>query len=131
MPPQDHYPTKSSFIDKLLQPLFALGDAATAACDPESSSSLLLNQLTLGYASKIPAALIIVVIGVILTLSTSPTVLSSLTLGPSTPQVIVPSAADWRIGILRAGLPQLSLTCFNSVISGELVFTCVLLRFTL
>jgi hypothetical protein len=46
-----------------------------------------------------------------------PAALSSLALGPAAIVAAVPSAADWRVGVLRAGLPQLSLTVFNSVVS--------------
>ncbi len=66
---------------------------------------------------NIPAALVIVVIGVILVFAFDPSIVSTLSMGPSTPQVVVPNAAEWKTGILRAGLPQLPLTTLNSVIS--------------
>ncbi|KAL4513241.1 hypothetical protein Ndes2526A_g02379 [Nannochloris sp. 'desiccata'] len=124
---------RTSFWQKALQPLWALGDAASAAISPpsnsddsspsssSSSSSSKTPVICCSTASistpLIPAALIIVVLGVILTIAFSPEVLSSLAIGPSTPQIIVPSALDWKTGILRAGLPQLPLTAFNSVLS--------------
>jgi len=122
---------RTSFWQKALQPLWALGDAASAAVSPlpnsnGDSSSLPLPSLsppviccsTASISSPlIPAALIVVVLGVILTIAFSPDVISSLSFGPSTPQIIVPSASDWKTGILRAGLPQLPLTAFNSVLS--------------
>ncbi|KAL4420409.1 hypothetical protein ABPG75_010065 [Micractinium tetrahymenae] len=66
---------------------------------------------------RLPAALLLVVLGVILTLAYYPDVVHSLIFGPGAIQALVPSAHDWRIGILQAGLPQLALTSFNSVIS--------------
>ena len=66
---------------------------------------------------NIPAALVIVIIGVILVFAFDPSIVSTLSLGPSTPSVIVPTATEWKTGILRAGLPQLPLTMLNSVIS--------------
>ena len=50
-------------------------------------------------------------------LATNGDLVNKLSFGPSTPEVVVPTSAEWRTGILRAGLPQLSLTVFNSVIS--------------
>ncbi|KAL4424675.1 hypothetical protein ABPG77_004482 [Micractinium sp. CCAP 211/92] len=70
-----------------------------------------------GGGSRLPAALLLVVLGVLLTLAYHPDVMHSLSFGPSAMQALVPSAHDWRIGILQAGLPQLVLTSFNSVIS--------------
>lgn len=66
---------------------------------------------------NIPAALIIVIIGVILVFAFDPSIVSTLSMGPSTPQVIMPNATEWKTGILRAGLPQLPLTTLNSIIS--------------
>lgn len=66
---------------------------------------------------NIPAALVIVIVGVILVFAFDPSIVSTLSMGPSTPTVIVPNASEWKSGILRAGLPQLPLTMLNSVIS--------------
>jgi hypothetical protein len=65
----------------------------------------------------VPAALVLVAIGVALAMIYYPAALSSLALGPAAIVATMPSAADWRVGVLRAGLPQLSLTVFNSVVS--------------
>jgi hypothetical protein len=98
----------------LLRPIFRAGDAATAACGGAERCTV----PPVGRATAaIPAALILVLLGIVLTLSTQPGILSSLALGPSTPQIVIPTAREWQTGILRAGLPQLSLTVFNSVIS--------------
>jgi MFS superfamily sulfate permease-like transporter len=123
---------RTSFWQKVLRPIWALGDAATAAVEPPTKSFTKSSTISTTPPQQtsidaccsnsistplIPAALILVVLGVILTIASSPEVLSSLSMGPSTPQIIVPSASDWKTGILRAGLPQLPLTAFNSVLS--------------
>jgi len=114
-----------SFWRKALQPLWRLGDAASAAISPPSNSNdsssapppVICCSIASISTPLIPAALILLVLGVLLTIAFSPDVLSSFSLGPSTPEIIVPSASDWKTGILRAGIPQLPLTAFNSVLS--------------
>ena len=90
---------------------------ASSPSSPSSSPSSACASLPSHNARNIPAALIIVVIGVILVFAFDPSIVSTLSLGPSTPSVIVPTAEEWKTGILRAGLPQLPLTMLNSVIS--------------
>lgn len=104
-----------NFVGRLLKPIYVVGDAGSRACgsDLEQKSIPSIGKPTPG----IPAALVLVVLGLILTIATNTGLLAELSLGPSKPEVVVPSSRDWRVGILRAGLPQLSLTVFNSVIS--------------
>jgi len=68
---------------------------------------------------RVPSALVVVVVGVVLTVATAPSgALSGLRLGPSKPQVIVPSPADFLAGMTTAGgVAQLPLTTLNSVIA--------------
>ena len=95
-----------------------LGDKASLAVDGvPTKKSHMVSCHTLPSKNKIPSALIVVALGIILTIASKPSVLSNLSLGPSTPSVIVPTSDEWRTGILRAGLPQLPLTTLNSVIS--------------
>jgi hypothetical protein len=108
----------------LVRGLHALGDRAEAACGGGKGAAGGAGGAGAPARAapplrglRIPAALALTVLGVVLTLAYYPSVAGSLRLGPSTPQVVVPSAHDWRVGILRAGLPQLSLTVFNSVVS--------------
>ena len=108
--------------EKFLNPLLCLGDAAAAALEPQSTRRLTDCHRSLENDSNnkikmVPAALILVIVGLVLTMITSPDVLSSLTLGPSKPKLVIPSLEDWLIGISRAGLPQLPLTTLNSVLS--------------
>jgi MFS superfamily sulfate permease-like transporter len=68
---------------------------------------------------RVPSALLVVLVGVALTLATSPAgTLSALRLGPSRPQLTVPSPQDMVAGITTAGgLAQLPLTTLNSVLA--------------
>ena len=68
---------------------------------------------------RIPAALVCVAAGAVLAAAYSPSVVTSLRAGPSTPDVIVDDLS-WplmRDALLRAALPQLPLTTLNSVVS--------------
>lgn len=68
---------------------------------------------------RVPSALLVVLFGVAITLATSPAgSLAELRLGPSRPQLTVPTAQDMVAGITTAGgLAQLPLTTLNSVIA--------------
>ncbi len=90
---------------------------STTTTTTTSSPSSACAALPSHNPRNIPAALVIVIIGVILVFAFDPSIISTLSLGPSTPSVIVPTSAEWKTGILRAGLPQLPLTMLNSVIS--------------
>lgn len=72
------------------------------------------------WVSKVealPTALIVFLAGVILAFIRKPSIWSSLTLGPSTPQVLSISWSDWKIGFVRGAIPQLPLSILNSVIA--------------
>eukprot|EP01024_Parvocaulis_polyphysoides_P045735 TRINITY_DN4286_c0_g2_i1.p1 TRINITY_DN4286_c0_g2~~TRINITY_DN4286_c0_g2_i1.p1 ORF type:complete len:449 (-),score=53.78 TRINITY_DN4286_c0_g2_i1:595-1941(-) len=65
-----------------------------------------------------PAALIVVIFGLIYTLITHKSETQKLQFGPSTPDLIFPiSWEDVRVAAVRAALPQLPLTLLNSVVS--------------
>ncbi|CAD7703116.1 unnamed protein product [Ostreobium quekettii] len=70
-----------------------------------------------GAARKVPAALLLVVLGLVLTMSFHPSTLKSLSLGPSSVDIIVPTWSEVKTGLLRGGLPQLPLTTLNSVVA--------------
>jgi MFS superfamily sulfate permease-like transporter len=118
----------------LLKRVLQLGDAAERRCindsdEDEKDTNTTDNNTDDGSRSPpspsanhnhhpiLPCALILVIIGVVATLIAYPDVLSELSMGPATPSIVVPTSAEWKTGILRAGLPQLPLTTFNSVIS--------------
>ncbi|KAF6260898.1 hypothetical protein COO60DRAFT_1283389, partial [Scenedesmus sp. NREL 46B-D3] len=68
-------------------------------------------------APGIPSALVVVLVGLVLTPFAHPAVLSGLSLGPSTPRLFVPSWQQFKSGVLKAGLAQLPLTSLNSCIA--------------
>ena len=97
--------------DSPRRPLLSrIGDIGVAA---ERRCSADVQEL----GPKIPAALVLVIIGIVSTLIAYPDVVDSLSFGPSKIVTVVPNANEWKQGIIRAGLPQLPLTTFNSVIS--------------
>lgn len=65
----------------------------------------------------IPTALIVFFLGVILAFIRKPSIWSSLTLGPSTPQIVDISWDDWKIGFVKGAIPQIPLSILNSVIA--------------
>ncbi|KAI8103657.1 hypothetical protein M9435_004991 [Picochlorum sp. BPE23] len=105
----------------LLRPLYICGDKAGQACGEVKYDVQLQKTCCSGIPPSsgrhIPAALIILVVGIILSISFNPSIVNGLSMGPSKPDVIVPTGEEWKSGILRAGLPQLPLTTLNSVIS--------------
>lgn len=111
-PPQGWMPSRLAHLKRPLDWLLSVGAAASRASDSDSSVAPLPTT-----RATIPAALLLTVIGFVSALASSPSARASLRLGPSTIYAVVPSPEDWRIGIVQAGLPQLALTSFNSVIS--------------
>eukprot|EP00854_Cymbomonas_tetramitiformis_P009343 gene9343-biopygen9532 len=65
----------------------------------------------------IPAALLLVTAGLALSALKSPQTVLGLSMGPSPLRLVHITAADWQQGVLRAAIPQLPLTCLNSVIA--------------
>jgi hypothetical protein len=61
--------------------------------------------------------LLLVLLGLLLTMLTSPGVLSQLQLGPSIPKLYLPTWQVFKDGVFKAGLAQLPLTSLNSVIA--------------
>lgn len=66
---------------------------------------------------KIPAALLLVVLGIILLFSYHPDIIDTLTLGPETPDTVVPTWHEFKEGFWHGGLPQIPLTTLNSVVA--------------
>lgn len=86
----------------------------TVSCGP-TSRNWISRLLTADY--KPPTALIVIVLGIILTIIYHPSVISTLKLGPSSLEFVIPTLKEVKNGILRAGLPQLPLTTLNSVVA--------------
>ncbi|KAK9795547.1 hypothetical protein WJX73_003922 [Symbiochloris irregularis] len=65
----------------------------------------------------IPAALIVVLVGLLWTGLRHPQLLKALQFGPTRPHFVMPSRDEWLQGIVKAGLPQIPLTLLNSVVA--------------
>eukprot|EP00210_Caulerpa_lentillifera_P004508 g4301.t1 len=66
---------------------------------------------------RIPAALLLVILGIILLFSYHPDIVHSLDLGTDAPKTVVPTWSEFKEGFYRAGLPQIPLTTLNSVVA--------------
>eukprot|EP00879_Flechtneria_rotunda_P005037 GHRR01005314.1.p1 GENE.GHRR01005314.1~~GHRR01005314.1.p1 ORF type:complete len:365 (+),score=131.13 GHRR01005314.1:46-1095(+) len=64
-----------------------------------------------------PSALLIVLLGLILTPIAHPHVLHGLSFGPNLPSVSMPTWEQLKSGVMKAGVAQLPLTSLNSVIA--------------
>ncbi|GLJ36213.1 hypothetical protein SUGI_0726920 [Cryptomeria japonica] len=71
----------------------------------------------LRVVSGIPSALIVFLVGIVIAIWRQPDILKQLTLGPSKPQIVSISRNDWKVGFLRAAVPQIPLSVLNSVIA--------------
>ncbi|CAH9094745.1 unnamed protein product [Cuscuta epithymum] len=67
--------------------------------------------------SKIPSALIVFLVGLILCFIRDPSVIHEIKLGPSKFQVLTITWEDWKTGFLRGAIPQIPLSVLNSVIA--------------
>ncbi|KAL2631629.1 hypothetical protein R1flu_016315 [Riccia fluitans] len=65
----------------------------------------------------IPAAVIVFLVGVVLAIIRDPKTLHALKLGPAKPQVVRISRHDWKVGFVKAAIPQIPLSVLNSVIA--------------
>ena len=69
------------------------------------------------FRQKVPAALILFLLGFILLGASRPWLFGNLNLQAWAPDVIVPSPADWWGGFTRGTVAQLPLTLLNSVVA--------------
>lgn len=65
----------------------------------------------------IPAALIVFLFGLLLCFVRDPSIVSSLKFGPSKIGIVKITWEDWKIGFVRAAIPQIPLSVLNSVIA--------------
>lgn len=68
-------------------------------------------------AAPFPAALVLVLVGVVMALCRDPAAAHELRLGPAVPEVLRFRSSDWLPALTRAALPQLPLTVLNSVVA--------------
>ncbi|KAK3026111.1 hypothetical protein RJ639_040783 [Escallonia herrerae] len=67
--------------------------------------------------SSIPSSLIVFLLGLVLCFVRDPSIVYSLKLGPSKINVLKITWEDWKIGFVRAAIPQIPLSVLNSVIA--------------
>jgi MFS superfamily sulfate permease-like transporter len=67
--------------------------------------------------SAIPSALIVFLIGLVLCILRDPSAFKGLEFGPSKLSLVRITWEDWKIGFLRAAIPQIPLSILNSVIA--------------
>ncbi|KAG6549942.1 hypothetical protein Mapa_008453 [Marchantia paleacea] len=65
----------------------------------------------------VPAGIVVFLVGVVLAIVRDPKTLGALTLGPSALKVVSISKHDWKVGFVRAAIPQIPLSVLNSVIA--------------
>jgi MFS superfamily sulfate permease-like transporter len=73
--------------------------------------------LLLFFSRKVPAALILFVVGLAIAIWTHPTVVAGLGIGVTLPKWTPPGWADFVSAFPKAALPQIPLTTLNSVIA--------------
>lgn len=69
------------------------------------------------FLSKIPAALLVFLFGLLICFIRDPSILSNLELGPSKLHLMRITWEDWKIGFVKAAIPQIPLSILNSVIA--------------
>ncbi|VVA95916.1 unnamed protein product [Arabis nemorensis] len=67
--------------------------------------------------SSIPSALIVFLIGLVLCFIRDPSIFKDLKFGPSKFKILKITWDDWKIGFVRAAIPQIPLSVLNSVIA--------------
>ncbi|KAF3781306.1 Molybdate transporter 2 [Nymphaea thermarum] len=117
-------------LDGLLLALFSLcfiilvtGSGSGSGCcnEPSTSSNRTTNSES-GHEDRktrprIPAALIIFFVGIALCFIRNPAIVKNLKFGPSRISLLAISMEDWKVGFLRAAIPQIPLSILNSVIA--------------
>ncbi|KAG0604874.1 hypothetical protein M758_9G015400 [Ceratodon purpureus] len=70
-----------------------------------------------GRSVGLPTAFMVFSVGVILAIARDPSVIWKLQIGPSIPHFLTITKEDWKIGFMRAAIPQIPLSILNSVIA--------------
>lgn len=68
-------------------------------------------------ASRIPSALIVFLLGILICFIRDPSILQNLKFGPSKVTITSISWDDWKIGFIEGAVPQIPLSVLNSVIA--------------
>ncbi|CAE5964802.1 unnamed protein product [Arabidopsis arenosa] len=88
------------------------GDLAETSSNQSQSRRRRLRLL-----SSIPSALIVFAIGLVLCFIRDPSIFKDLKFGPAKFHILRISWDDWKIGFVRAAIPQIPLSVLNSVIA--------------
>ncbi|KAJ4787904.1 Molybdate transporter 2 [Rhynchospora pubera] len=67
--------------------------------------------------SRIPSALIVFLVGILICFIRDPSILQNLKFGPSAITITSITWEDWKIGFFQAAVPQIPLSVLNSVIA--------------
>ncbi|CAL9224335.1 unnamed protein product [Arabidopsis halleri] len=81
------------------------------------TSSNQSRRRRLRLLSSIPSALVVFVIGLVLCFIRDPSIFKDLKFGPSKFHILRITWDDWKIGFVRAAIPQIPLSVLNSVIA--------------
>ncbi|KAF8103370.1 hypothetical protein N665_0188s0307 [Sinapis alba] len=82
-----------------------------------SSSESQSRRRRLRLLSSIPSALIVFFLGLVLCFLRDPSIFKDLKFGPSKFKILKITWEDWKIGFVRAAIPQIPLSVLNSVIA--------------
>src|SRR4030067_338604 len=101
-----------------VQPMKAIA-AVPIAGDSRLVGGVAVTLIVLSYfRRKVPAALILFLLGFLLLGVSRPGLFGNMTLTTWAPEVIIPSAGDWWRGFTRGAVAQIPLTLLNSVVAA-------------
>ncbi|OVA06541.1 sulfate transporter [Macleaya cordata] len=75
------------------------------------------NNRRLRILRAIPSALLVFLFGLLLCFLRDPSIVKNLKFGPSKISIVKITWEDWKIGFVRAAIPQIPLSVLNSVIA--------------
>ncbi|KAK9149758.1 hypothetical protein Scep_008515 [Stephania cephalantha] len=83
----------------------------------QSSRTTARTRTRLRILSAIPSALLVFVLGIALCFAKDPSIVKDLKFGPAPIRLVKITWEDWKIGFVRAAIPQIPLSVLNSVIA--------------
>ncbi|CAN7065876.1 hypothetical protein Bca4012_102385 [Brassica carinata] len=89
------------------------GDFAESSSNETQSR----HRRRLRFLSSIPSALIVFLVGLVLCFIRDPSIFKDLKFGPSKFKILKITWEDWKVGFVRAAIPQIPLSVLNSVIA--------------
>ncbi|XP_057968677.1 molybdate transporter 2-like [Malania oleifera] len=97
----------------------SLSDEYSSNLDEPTSSNRSRSRLRrrLRILAKIPAALLVFLLGLFICFLRDPSIFKNVDLGPSKIGLMKITWEDWKVGFVKAAIPQIPLTILNSVIA--------------